>query len=525
MFRPGFRPLSRLTPLTLVLLAACGQGPKPAADTGMEGLPRPWKDPARPVARRLDAGTLQAQAVTSAAFSDLPWTSATSAWGPVERDRSNGEQRAGDGRPLTVAGAHFAKGLGVHANSELEYTLDGHCSAFTVQVGVDDEVGSLGSVVFQLWNGQTKLFDSGVRRGGQAALPVSVDLSGVQMLRLIVTDAGDGMDYDHADWGDPRLTCQAPTPVTFTFQPLAAQPYGVSEAQGAAVGGQIYTVSGFDVTRGLDPLRGFTPTDRVQRYDPASQTWTRLSPFPNGGVTHAGVTSDGTALYYACGYVPDPSGTGQIYGSRRAYRYDPATDSYARLPDLPADCAAGQLEYLDGQLHYFGGLDTSRTVDSAAHYVLDLTRAGAGWTLAAPMPAPRNHLGSATVGHFIYAIGGQTGNESALTTHADVYRYDPGLDRWETMHALPFARGHIANSTFVMDGRVVVVGGETAHVQPTSDVSAYDPATDRWSTLTPLPERRSSAVAALVSGNKYVVTGGIDASAAFQTGGWTASGR
>ncbi|MBO0870379.1 MAG: beta galactosidase jelly roll domain-containing protein, partial [Micromonosporaceae bacterium] len=35
------------------------------------------------------------------AVSDLPFLSATNGWGPVERDTSNGEQAAGDGRPIT----------------------------------------------------------------------------------------------------------------------------------------------------------------------------------------------------------------------------------------------------------------------------------------------------------------------------------------------------------------------------------------------------------------------------------------
>jgi alpha-glucosidase len=35
-----------------------------------------------------------------------------------------------------------------------------------------------------------------------------VDVTGVRMLRLLVTDGGDGRDFDHADWTDARLTCE-----------------------------------------------------------------------------------------------------------------------------------------------------------------------------------------------------------------------------------------------------------------------------------------------------------------------------
>src|SRR5205085_12704987 len=38
---------------------------------------------------------------------------------------------------------------------------------------------------------------------------VSVPLSGVTTLRLVVTDAGNGNAFDHADWADAKLTCTA----------------------------------------------------------------------------------------------------------------------------------------------------------------------------------------------------------------------------------------------------------------------------------------------------------------------------
>ena len=56
-------------------------------------------------------------------LSDLSFTSATNSWGPIEKDSSNGEQAPGDGKPLTIGTQTFTKGLGVHANSEIVYTL------------------------------------------------------------------------------------------------------------------------------------------------------------------------------------------------------------------------------------------------------------------------------------------------------------------------------------------------------------------------------------------------------------------
>ncbi|THF71525.1 glycosyl hydrolase [Deinococcus sp. Arct2-2] len=139
-----------------------------------------------------------------------PWTAASNGWGPIEKDRSNGDDVAGDGTTLTINGQAFARGFGVHAGSSMTFTLGGKCSTFTAQVGVDDEVGNQGSVVFQVWDGTaTKLYDSGTLRGSDVPKAVSVNVGGVQNLRLVVTDAGDGLSYDHADWASPMLACSA----------------------------------------------------------------------------------------------------------------------------------------------------------------------------------------------------------------------------------------------------------------------------------------------------------------------------
>jgi hypothetical protein len=74
---------------------------------------------------------------------------------------------------------------------------------------VDDEVPtwSAASVVFQVWADGTKLYDSGRVTRNSAPLTVGADLNGRYDLSLVVQDAGDGKDYDHADWADAKLTC------------------------------------------------------------------------------------------------------------------------------------------------------------------------------------------------------------------------------------------------------------------------------------------------------------------------------
>jgi N-acetylneuraminic acid mutarotase len=467
-------------------------------------------------------------------LSDLGSVSASNAWGPVGVDRSNGDEGAGDGQALRIGGQTFAKGIGVHANSELRYALNGRCSTFSATVGIDAEVGTKGSVVFQVFGDGKLLKASAPLMGADGGELLSVPVAGVNELRLVVTDAGDGFEYDHADWADARLTCdltEVTPPATSTniyqYTGIANQSnkidgktmdIAVAEAQGRAVGGKLYVFGGFDSLKSC-----CTPTDRAQRYDPATNVWTPLSPMPDRGVTHAGMATDGKDIYYAGGYIANSTWTAQVYGTRAVWKYNVAQETYTRLADLPVASAAGQLEYLAGKLHYFGGTNPERTRDLNTHYVLDLTGGGTAWTPAAPLLEARNHLGSAVLNGVIYAIGGQTGHDAHLTTLNTVEAYDPATDHWERRAPMPRALSHTTNSTFVLNGRIVVAGGETAHDQPTQAVTAYDPRSNAWTALTPLPALRVSGVAAPL-GNGFVFTGGnVPGGGGTRADGWRAS--
>jgi hypothetical protein len=149
-----------------------------------------------------------AASATTAYLSDLTWTSGVNGWGPVEKDLSNNDLAAGDGRLQRLNGISYAKGLGVHALSDVRFNLAGSCSAFAAEVGVDDEaVGPEGSVVFQVWGDGVKLYDSGAMRFDAATKLVNVNVAGKKELRLYVTDAGDGLGWDHADWANARVVC------------------------------------------------------------------------------------------------------------------------------------------------------------------------------------------------------------------------------------------------------------------------------------------------------------------------------
>ena len=196
-------PALSLALLTLSLVA-CGSGgtpkaPDAAPDYVYDGQDHSWTDDSEPppTSLSIDPG--------DNSLSYESWTAATSGWGPVERDMSNGEKGAKDGHKLTLNGKQYTWGFGVHSNSSLSFNVGGKCDAFNAYIGVDDEVGNRGSVVFQVYADGQKLFDSGVMTGASATKSVNVSIAGKQELKLVVTDAGDGLSYDHADWTSAML--------------------------------------------------------------------------------------------------------------------------------------------------------------------------------------------------------------------------------------------------------------------------------------------------------------------------------
>ncbi|MFK7604229.1 NPCBM/NEW2 domain-containing protein [Deinococcus sp. SM5_A1] len=193
-----------------LLLAACSSSAPPtesSVNPYANGASHPWSY-AAPVDTQ---NTLSlTPGVNTLSYELL--LAASNAWGPIEVDRSNGEQEAGDGKPLTLDGVVYKRGFGAHAGSEMRYSLQGTgatCTTFTANVGIDDEVANRGSVNFQVFLDGVKKYDSGEMTGASASKKANVNLMGARELRLVVTDAGNGIDFDHADWADPKITCVA----------------------------------------------------------------------------------------------------------------------------------------------------------------------------------------------------------------------------------------------------------------------------------------------------------------------------
>jgi len=143
-------------------------------------------------------------------ISSLVWISDTNGYGPVERDQSNGELGIEDGRTITLNGITYISGLGCHANSTINLNLNANAGQmqewFISDIGVDDEMtGINGSVVFKVFVDGVLSFDSGLMNGSTTTQHVLVNVHGASVLSLMVTDGGDGVGQDHADWAGARI--------------------------------------------------------------------------------------------------------------------------------------------------------------------------------------------------------------------------------------------------------------------------------------------------------------------------------
>ena len=120
-------------------------------------------------------------------------------WGKPQADKSV------QGKPLSIGGRKFERGVGTHAASSL--CVDLGRRAAIPGLGGRGRRGRRQAGQRRLPHRRRRPHSveerrDEVRPGGQK---VDLDLKGVKTLVLLVGDAGDGINFDHADWADARF--------------------------------------------------------------------------------------------------------------------------------------------------------------------------------------------------------------------------------------------------------------------------------------------------------------------------------
>lgn len=162
---------------------------------------------------------------TTIKLTDQKYLRGTCGWGSI------GVNKNINGGQLSIDGNTFDNGFAVHANSILLFELPDGATRFTAHVGIDNtgsDQGSKSSVEFMVFDGdptmreettdanagsKTIKVDPGKQRACSGFIShstaqtadIEADITGADKLYLVVTNGGDGLSYDHADWGNPVL--------------------------------------------------------------------------------------------------------------------------------------------------------------------------------------------------------------------------------------------------------------------------------------------------------------------------------
>jgi N-acetylneuraminic acid mutarotase len=288
-----------------------------------------------------------------------------------------------------------------------------------------------------------------------------------------------------------------PTPggdLELTWVPAASAPVGRHEAIGIAAQGKLYAFGGF--------TPNLSQRSDVWSFDPVANKWQQLANLPEP-MTHGSAALDGDKIYVA-GFFEGADHFGD--GSQNVWVYDISENKWSPGPRLPTRQGAAVLVKAGRNLHFFGGVVPGRGANSKDHWVWNLDR-GTEWTRAAAMPNPKDHLSAVELGGKIYAIGGEHLSNDITNNQSDVHVYDPKTNAWKKLASLPIPWSHHTSSTVVVDGKIVVLAGETNGRIHLKRVMQYDPQADKWSELNGLPATRKSPIAGVV-GDMIVVYSG-----------------
>jgi hypothetical protein len=113
--------------------------------------------------------------------------------------------------PIRMDNLTYARGLSLHATTELEYDLKGDYREFKAVVGVDDLIGGLPGPVVLRVEGDGKLLKEVTldRRDKVRHQELALNIKDVQKLRLRVAPGGEGLKLDlglHLDLGDAKVS-------------------------------------------------------------------------------------------------------------------------------------------------------------------------------------------------------------------------------------------------------------------------------------------------------------------------------
>jgi N-acetylneuraminic acid mutarotase len=263
----------------------------------------------------------------------------------------------------------------------------------------------------------------------RADMPITRHAHSVAAVNGIIYVFG-GLDFHPNGWRQKVGPVEAYDPTTDKWTKKADMPVSRTQMAAVALDGKIYTFGG------LNSLENIIHSI-AQVYDPATDTWTRKADMPTARWRPAACVIDGR-IYVSGGdreYVPATDGGGSTAPTVEVY--DPATDTWTHVSDMPWPRRGHSASVVDGKMYIIGGVDTEmqrlygagkleeEALVEAASIVHVYDPATDTWTTAADCPFPTmNHTANVVDGK-IYTIGGS--RNTATDDYSIVEEFDPNL--------------------------------------------------------------------------------------------------
>ena len=273
----------------------------------------------------------------------------------------------------------------------------------------------------------------------------------------------------------------------------------------ATINGKVYVIGGIEVNRAPHiPNPGDMTLDRVQAYDPVTNTWAPKRSMPTTRARMAAVTFDG--MIYVFGGASRRGGkvldAVEVFNPEAGER-----GAWKKLAKLPKALAATSAAVVGDKIYVIGGWDRGAQKEVYGT-VFEYDPKEDTFDQKRDMPTPRGGLGVAVLQGKIYAIGGW--NLEEVLNVVEVY--DPATDTWEAKKPMPVQKALFGITT--LSGRIFAIGGLSTFSDGSNDevlkrVDVYNPALDEWviDEAVPLPRGRAG-VPATVAGGKIYVPGG-----------------
>ncbi|KAK9810368.1 hypothetical protein WJX72_009543 [[Myrmecia] bisecta] len=268
-------------------------------------------------------------------------------------------------------------------------------------------------------------------------------------------------------------------PVLRQFTQLATMPEPRTSASAAIVDGLLYVTGGYNNVD--DPQVGPAATTLV--YNISSDTWTTSKSQLNTPRSDHCMVALAGKIYLAGGYSTNYTQT-----LSTAEVYDPNTDSWSPITDMPTPRGDLLCEALNGEVVMVGGF-----YDPTGQFLVNSFRpeveaykpSRATWRQLAPVPNARGDFALVAMpGGRMLAMGGETharGDRTQIATH-QVDEYIAGQDLW--VPKAPLSASRFRADGAYMEGAVVVFGGQTSAICPPQDGNGLSPCAVRGLTST-----------------------------------------